>query len=239
MVYDVWRGRSPRMAEGASSDSMALVPLDADEEAAILSLEDFESYSSTPSPDSLELAESILQRLKPADRHEMGQLVFQKAVASGVLLMAVALFWWLTVTVFAGELGSSDAVDSLIFSLNFKTVAALVPILVFFATVLMKMSRERSQPWPGLLAGAMLILALFLSIEPIGHLTFGDAPVVLLLHSARLLVLGVMVHYCASMFLDALLLRWVRDLLSSFPVDISPLGGAPAEGQAEEEAPSA
>jgi hypothetical protein len=35
------------------------------------------------------------------------------------------------------------------------------------------------------------------------------------------------------MFLDALLLRWVRDLLANFPVDISPLGGAPAEGQAE------
>ena len=148
-------------------------------------------------------------------------------------------FWWLTVNVFGTELGSNEAKLSLIFSLNYKWVAAAVPTLIFIATSLMKLSRERSQPWPGLAAGAMLILAVFMAIEPIGHLAFGDAPAVMLLHSARLIALGVMVHYCASMFLDALLLRWVRDLLANFPVDISPLGGAPAEGQAEEAASSA
>ena len=242
MVYDVWRGRWHLVAAEGDSESMALVPLDEDDDEAILSMSDFESYgaeSSVPTSDSLELAESILQRLKPGDRHEMGQMVFRNAVASGVLLMAVALFWWLTVTVFGKELGSDEAKLSLIFDFDYKWVAALVPILVFFATVLMKLSRERSQPWPGFAAGAMLILALFMAIEPIGHLAFGNAPAVMLLHSARLVALGVMVHYCASMFLDALLLRWVRDLLANFPVDISPLGGAPAEGQAEEEASSA
>jgi hypothetical protein len=230
------------VAGEGDSESMALVPLDGEGEDAILSISDFESYgseSSVPSTDAMELAESILQRLKPGDRHEMGQMVFRNAVASGVLLMAVTLFWWLTVTVFGKELGSDDAETSLIFDLSYMWVAALVPILVFFATALMKLSRERSQPWPGFAAGAMLILAVFMAIEPIGHLAFGSAPPVMLLHSARLIALGVMVHYCASMFLDALLLRWVRDLLANFPVDISPLGGAPPEGQAEEAASSA
>jgi hypothetical protein len=242
MVYDVWRGRCSFVAGEGESQSMALVPSDAAELEAILSMSDLESYgdeSGAPTADTLELAESILQRLQPRDRLEMSEMVYRNALSAGILLMAVALFWWLTVHTFGKELGSDQAVLSLIFSLNYKWVAAAVPALVFTATSLMKLSRERSQPWPGLAAGAMLILALFLAIEPIGHLAFGDAPAVMLLHAARLITLGVMVHYCASMFLDALLLRWVRDLLANFPVDISPLGGAPAEGQAEEAAPLA
>jgi len=236
MVYDVWRGRWQLVAGEDDSESMALVPLDEGDEDTILQYSDIESYggdTSVPTADTLELAESILQRLQPGDRHEMGQMVYRNAIAAGVLMMAVALFWWLTVSVFGKQLGSEDAQLSLIFDMDYKWVAALVPVLIFVATTLMKLSREKSQPWAGLAAGAMLILALFLAIEPIGHLAFGSAPPIMLLHSARLIALGVMVHYCASMFLDALLLRWVRDLLANFPVDISPLGGAPAEGQAE------
>ena len=111
------------------------------------------------------------------------------------------------------QLGSEDATLSLIFSMNYKWVAAAVPMLVFGATALMKLSRERRQPWPGFAAGAMLILALFMAIEPIGHLAFGGAPAIMLVHSARLIVLGVMVYYSATMFIDSLLLRWVHDLL--------------------------
>ena len=233
MVYDVWRGRWRLVVGDVESESMALVPLDEGEELADEPMVDHESNLM----DSLELATTILHRLRPANSHELGQMVFRNAVASGVLLMALILFWWLTVTVFASELGSESAIDSLIFSLNFKWVAALVPTLVFTATALMKLSRERSQPWPGLFAGSMLILALFLSIEPLGHLTFGGAPVVLMLHSARLFVLAVMVHYCASMFLDALLLRWVHDLSNEF--DIFEFEDASGEGQAEEAAPAA
>ena len=65
------------VAGEGDSESMALVPLDGEGEDAILSISDFESYgseSSVPSTDAMELAESILQRLKPGDRHEMGQL---------------------------------------------------------------------------------------------------------------------------------------------------------------------
>ncbi len=198
MVYDVWRGRCGFVAGEDDSQSMALVPSDVAELEAILSLSNLESYgddASAPTADTLELAESILQRLQPRDRLEMSEMVYRNAVASGILLMAVTLFWWLTVNVFGKELGSAEAELSLIFSLNYKWVAAAVPALVFTATSLMKLSRERSQPWPGLVAGSMLILALFMAIEPIGHLAFGDAAAVMLLHSARLITLGGMGHY--------------------------------------------
>lgn len=214
--------------------TLALVPV---EDASRLELDD--EADSLPSPDALELAESILQRLKPADRHEMGAMVYRNAVASGILLMAVVLFWWLTVTVFGDELGSRDAPPSLILGWDYMIVAGIVPFLVFVATVLMKMSRERSEPWPGFLGGALLILGAFLAVEPLGHLAFGGAPPALMLHSARLLALGVMVFYCASMFLDALLLSWVRNLLAAFAVDITPLDLPGAEGQAEEDAATA
>ncbi|MDP6899764.1 MAG: hypothetical protein QGF94_02885 [Candidatus Thalassarchaeaceae archaeon] len=241
MVYDVRRGRWPLVDGDSESISAALVPFDAEEVEPRISLNDLESYgdSSLPSTDALELAESILQRLKPADRNEMGQMVFRNSVASGILLMAVALFWWLTVTKFADELGSDKAPDSLIMGWNYVVVGAVVPLLVFFSTVLMKLSREKSEPRSGFIAGAMLILAVFMAIEPLGHLAFGGAPMQMMLHSSRLLALGVMVYYCASMFLDALLISWVRNLLGAFPIDISPLGGAPAEGQAEEAPPLA
>ena len=108
MVYDVWRGRCSFVAGDDVSESMALVPSDAAELEAILSMSDLESYgdeSEAPTADTLELAESILQRLQPRDRLEMSEMVFRNAVASGILLMAVTRFWWLTVNVFGTDLG--------------------------------------------------------------------------------------------------------------------------------------
>jgi hypothetical protein len=218
--------------EDADGASMALVPMDVEQGEARLSVSD--EAGDLPTADALELAESILQRLKPTDRHEMGQMVFRNAVASGVLMMAVVLFWWLTITVFGDELGSTEAPASLIMGWNYIVVAGVVPFLVFVSTVLMMLSRERSEPWPGFLGGAMLILAVFMAIEPLGHLAFGDAPPLLMLHSARLIALGAMVYYCATMFLDALLLSWVRNLLGVFPIEISPIDDPGVYGQADE-----
>ena len=224
MVYVVRRAPWALGDAADESESMALVPLEGGDGGSRLSVAD--ESGDLPSTDALELAESILQRLKPADRHEMGQMVFRNAVASGILLMMVVLFWWLTVTVFGDELGSDEAPSSLILDWNYMVVAGVVPFLVFVATVLMKLSQERSEPWPGFLAGALLILAVFMALEPLGHLAFGGASVKLMLHSSRLFALGVMVYYCATMFLDALLLSWVRNLLGVFPIEISPESGS-------------
>ncbi len=231
------------VASDGDSESMALVPLEGDNGTIDASVAD---EPSIPSREALELADSILEeRFDTTDfdrpdailhvRREVGKMVFEKAVASGILLMLVALCWWLTISVFGSQLGSEDATLSLIFSMNYKWVAAMVPALVFGATALMKLSRERRQPWPGFAAGAMLILALFMAIEPIGHLAFGGAPAIMLVHSARLVVLGVMVYYSAAMFIDSLLLRWVHDLLEIGMIDVSLLGESGLEGQTEED----
>ena len=230
------------VVSGDDSESMALVPLE--DEGGDIHASNVDEPS-IPSREALELADSILEeRFNTSDfdrpdailhvRREVGKMVFEKAIASGVLLMLVALCWWLPISVFGNQLGSEDATLSLIFSMNYKWVAAVVPILVFGATALMKLSRERRQPWPGFAAGAMLILALFMAIEPIGHLAFGGAPAVMIIHSARLIVLGVMVYYSAAMFIDSLLLRWVHDLLEIGMIDVSLLGESGDEGQAEE-----
>ena len=92
MVYDVWRGRWRLVVGDVESESMALVPLDEGEELADEPMVDHESNLM----DSLELATTILHRLRPANSHELGKMVFRNAVASGVLLMALILFWWLT-----------------------------------------------------------------------------------------------------------------------------------------------
>lgn len=216
------------------AESLGLMTLEgSDDDTTRLSVT--EDSANLPSSDALELAEAVLQRLEPADRHEMGRMVYHNAVYSGILLMGMALFWWLTVQVFASELGGTDAPASLILGWNYVTVSGMVPLLIFLSTVLMMLSRERSQPWPGIASGAMLILATFLALEPLGHMTFGDSGGEMLMLSSRLFVLGVMVYYCATMFLDALLLSWVRNLLITFPLDISPLSaGDSVEGQADE-----
>ena len=235
------------MAGEGDSESMALVPHEYADDGV---LEADHEQLPILSHAAVELANSILlERFDTSEfdhpdamlyvRRDVGKMVFEKAVASGILLMLVALFWWLTISVFGAQLGSEEANLSLIFDMNYKWVAAMVPALVFCATALMKLSRERRQPWPGFAAGAMLILAVFMAIEPIGHLAFGDAPGAMLVHSARLIVLGVMVHYTVSMFIDSLLLRWVHDLLEVGIIDVAHLGDVDSEGQAEEAEPLA
>ena len=178
-----------------------------------------------PPPENLELAESVLQRLNPKDRHELGQMVHSRAVASGVLISAIALFWWLTIVVVGPALGDNDSkIPESLFGFDFILVSALVPILVFVATVLLMLSRERIQTWSGLIAGGFYLFALFLTAEPLGWLAFTDqGDPAMILQTIRLLVLGVMVFYCAHLFLDALLLSWVRRMLLTFPLDLQPL----------------
>jgi len=217
--------------EGDAEFALATLGEDEAEDSRLAVMEE---GAALPSADALELAESVLQRLKPLDRHEMGRMVYRNAVSSGGLLMAVVLFWWLSVSMFGEQLGGTDVPASLVFSWNFLTVSAVVPILVFVGSVLMMLSRAKGEALAGILAGAMIALAGFLALEPIGHLALAGGEARMLLHSARLIALGAMVHYCAMMFLDALLLSWVRNLLLTFPLDISPIGDAQREGQADE-----
>ena len=200
-----------------------------------------------PSPENLELAESVLQRMQPKDRHEMGQMIHSRSVMGGILLAAVGIFWWLTVSVIGDTLGDADSSlpNSMILNLDFFSVSLLIPILVLVATVLLMHSRERSSWQSGATGGVLLIMALYFTLEPIGWLVFTDSgQPSMILQSLRIGALGVMVHFATHLLLDAILLSWVQKLLQTFPLDIAPLDEplqltAGGFENAEEEADSA
>ena len=111
------------------------------------------------------------------------------------------------------------------FDLNFSQISWLVPVLVFLATLLVSLSRERGGAITATLAGVFLILVIYLAIEPIGHAmlaTEGSDLMISLMQTVRLGILGVLVHYSARHFLDAMLVTWVRSVLAGFDVVLAP-----------------
>ena len=177
-----------------------------------------------PNPANLELADSVLNRLEPKDRHEMGQMIHSRSVMGGVLFTVVGIFWWLTVSVIGNSLGDTDPdlPASMIFNLGFFYVSLLIPLLVIVATVLLMHSRERSSWQSGLIGGILLIIALYFTLEPLGWIVFTDqGSPSMALQSLRIGALAIMVHFASHMLLDAILLSWVQKMLQSFPLELS------------------
>ncbi|CAI8214776.1 MAG: hypothetical protein DBX05_04325 [Candidatus Poseidoniales archaeon] len=180
---------------------------------------------SVPDKEQLELAEAILARLNPADSHELRQMSTRFGLVSGMLLMIVALFWFLAIHVAGNEWGGNSGPSSILFDLNFSQISWLVPVLVFLATLLVSLSRERGGAITATLGGVFLILVIYLAIEPIGHAmlaTEGSDLMISLMQTVRLGILGVLVHYSARHFLDAMLVTWVRSVLAGFDVVLAP-----------------
>ena len=44
---------------------------------------------------SLEMMESIIQRLQPQNRHEIRDMIFQRGRISGAMLIMAILLWWI------------------------------------------------------------------------------------------------------------------------------------------------
>ena len=58
--------------------------------------------SSIPNDDSmnqssLEMMESIIQRLQPQNRHDIRDMIFQRGRISGAMLIMAILLWWISV----------------------------------------------------------------------------------------------------------------------------------------------
>ncbi|MEO2120587.1 MAG: hypothetical protein ABGX44_02125, partial [Candidatus Poseidoniia archaeon] len=53
--------------------------------------------STLPSTQSLEIAENILNRLNPKDRHDLGKMIHKRALNCGSIAASLALFWWLSI----------------------------------------------------------------------------------------------------------------------------------------------
>ena len=52
---------------------------------------------------SLEMMESIIQRLQPQNRHDIRDMIFQRGRISGAMLIMAILLWWISV-----EKGAED-----------------------------------------------------------------------------------------------------------------------------------
>ena len=195
-----------------------------------------------PTNDALELMESILQRLKPKDRHEIRDMITNRGWLSGVLLMMSGLFWWIAVQKGSDALNNGDIPDSLLGDFDFSMLAKMVPIVVFFATVVWSVGRERGHASMSNLGGLLVVPAVYYIIEPLGFalLTNDVDTQTALFASLRLFALATMIHYSAKLFIDAWLLQWVRLQMMNMPVDLIPEFNQSTDmGQADEVGPSA
>ncbi|MAC97037.1 MAG: hypothetical protein CL971_01110 [Euryarchaeota archaeon] len=195
-----------------------------------------------PSNDALELMESILQRLKPKDRHEIRDMITNRGWLSGVLLMMSGLFWWIAVQKGSDALNNGDIPDSLLGDFDFSMLAKMVPIVVFFATVVWSVGRERGHASMSNLGGLLVVPAVYYILEPLGFalLTNDVDTQTALFASLRLFALATMIHYSAKLFIDAWLLQWVRLQMMNMPVDLIPEFNQSTDmGQADEVGPSA
>jgi len=195
-----------------------------------------------PTNDSLELMESILQRLQPSDRHEIRDMITNRGWLSGVLLMMSGLFWWIAVGKGATELNNADIPLSLLGEFDFANLAMIVPGLVFLATVVWSIGRERGHASMSNIGGLLVVLALYYIIEPFGFALLTDhvSTQTAMFGSLRLLALAVMIHYSAKLFIDSILLQWVRTQMIHMPVELMPaFNGSSDEGQADEVGPAA
>ena len=88
----------------------------------------------------------------------------------------------------------------------------------------------------------LVVLALYYILEPFGFALLTDhvSTQTAMFGSLRLLALAVMIHYSAKLFIDAILLQWVRTQMIHMPVELMPaFNGSSDEGQADEVGPAA
>ena len=178
--------------------------------------EDAAGASMQPSTQSLEIAENILNRLNPKDRHDLGKMIHKRALYCGGIAASLALFWWLSIQ----RLGDDpiNQSQSLVQGITFTTLSYLVPVVVFFASILNAASRERGQPGPALVAGAMFLVMGFFSLEPLilGLLDNDVEATHAIWQTIRLVILGVGFFFVAKLFIEAFLLNWVMRLEEAF-----------------------
>jgi hypothetical protein len=195
-----------------------------------------------PSTQSLEIAENILNRLNPKDRHDLGKMIHKRALYCGGIAASLALFWWLSIQ----RLGDDpiNQSESLVKGITFTTLSYLVPFVVFFASILNAASRERGQPGPALVAGAMFLVMGFFSLEPLilGLLDADVEATHAIWQTIRLVILGVGFFFVAKLFIEAFLLNWVMRLEEAFAgIELMALANEPkvVETEPQTEVPDA
>ena len=192
---------------------------------------------------SLEMMESIIQRLQPQNRHEIRDMIFHRGRISGAMLIMAILLWWISVEKGAERLGDSAIPISQLGGFEFAELSLIVPSIALFATLVMSIGRERGNAVLSNLAGILVILGAFYILEPFGNLVFGTGDMDLqnaIFASGRLTLLALLLHFATRFFFEALLLQWVRTWLLSNDIDVFSSNEQNIhEGHTDEETPLA
>jgi len=192
---------------------------------------------------SLEMMESIIQRLQPQNRHEIRDMIFHRGRISGAMLIMAILLWWISVEKGAERLGDSAIPISQLGGFEFAELSLIVPSIALFATLVMSIGRERGNAFLSNLAGILVILGAFYILEPFGNLALGTGDMDLqnaLFASGRLTLLALLLHFATRFFFEALLLQWVRTWLLSNDIDVFSSNEQNIhEGHTDEETPLA
>ena len=193
-----------------------------------------------PSAYNVEMMESIVQRLRPEDRHQIRDMISERGRMSGALGIACFLFWWVAVHMGGESLGDSDLPTSMIGDFNYYRLTLVVPAIALIATILLTMGREKGQSLTSNAGGVLAVLALFLVLEPLGRMTLlGDLDTqVALTASGRLAIIATLIHLATKMMVDSILLEWVRGSMMSMGIDVLPeRQDSVIEGHADEAPP--
>jgi len=194
-----------------------------------------------PSAYNVEMMESIVQRLRPEDRHQIRDMISERGRMSGALGIACFLFWWVAVHMGGESLGDSDLPASMIGDLHYYRLTLVVPALALVATILLTMGREKGQSLTSNAGGVLAVLALFLVLEPLGRMTLlGDLDTqAALTASGRLAIIATLIHLATKMMVDSILLEWVRGSMMSMDIDVLPTERQDSviEGHADEAPP--
>lgn len=207
--------------------------------------ESFQGQNETPniSPrdnQTLFIMDSIIQRLKPKDSHHVKEMINQRGLASGALLMTSVLFWWISIKKGGDQVNDSDIPLSMIGQFDFQTLSIAVAIIIFMATLVMIMGREKGNATISNVGGLLIVLGIFYIIEPL-ILHFDEIGAEsAIFASGRLLSLAIMVFLSSKYFFDALLLQWVSSSMVNMGIDvISNNNYNNLEGHTDEENPYA
>ena len=193
-----------------------------------------------PSACNVEMMESIVQRLRPEDRHQIRDMISERGRMSGALGIACFLFWWVAVHMGGESLGDSDLPTSMIGDFNYYRLTLVVPAIALIATILLTMGREKGQSLTSNAGGVLAVLALFLVLEPLGRMTLlGDLDTqAALTASGRLAIIATLIHLATKMMVDSILLEWVRGSMMSMDIDVLPeRQDSVIEGHADEAPP--
>ena len=177
-------------------------------------------HNNSPDNETLFIMDSIIQRLKPKDSHHVKEMINQRGLASGALLMTSLLFWWISIKKGGDQVNDSNIPVSMIGQFEFETLSIVVAIIIFMATLVMIMGREKGNATISNLGGLLIVLGIFYILEPL-ILNFEELGAEsAIFASGRLFGLATMIFLSSKFFFDALVLQWVSSSMVNMGIDV-------------------